>query len=79
MWESNRMKLTWSLKTPQVEGEQPDLLVSRLHAEEDEICRGTGQTALQVRLSSDLFCLCVKVVQRLHGVLEQSTLDLQDI
>lgn len=61
---------------PEVEGEQPDLLVSCLHAEEDEIRRGTGQTTLQVRLSPDLFSFCVKVIQCLHGVLEQSTLNL---
>lgn len=58
------------------ESEEPHLLISRLHAEEDEVRRGAGQAALQVRLAPDFLRLCVKGVQRLHGVLEQRPLDL---
>lgn len=56
---------------------QADLLITRLHAEEDEVRCGAGQTPLQVGLASYLFRLCVVVVQRLHGVLKQSPLHLE--
>lgn len=53
-----------------------NLLVSRLHAEEDEVGRGAGETSLQVRLASDFLRLRVVGVQRLHRVLKQSSLNL---
>lgn len=53
-----------------------DLLVSGLHAEEDEVRRSAGQTSLQVGLASDLLGLGVVVVQGLHRVLKQSSLNL---
>lgn len=52
------------------------LLVARLHAEEDDVSRGTGQTSFQVRLASDFFCLDIVGVQRLHRLLEQASLNL---
>lgn len=55
---------------------QADLLITCLHAEEDEIGGGAGQTPLQVGLASYLFCFCVVVVQRLHCVLKQSPFNL---
>lgn len=61
----------------QVGYHQSDLLIACLHAEEDKICSSAGQTSLQIGLASDLFCLCVVVIQRLYGVLEQCPLNLQ--
>lgn len=54
-----------------------NLLIASLHAEEDQISRDTCQTALQVGMASNLFCLCIKVVQCLHSVLKQSQFNLQ--
>lgn len=52
------------------------LFVACLHAEEDDVRRRTGQTSLQVRLTSDFFGLHIVGVQRLDRLLEQSPLDL---
>ena len=52
------------------------LLVARLHAQEDDISRCTGQTSLQVRLTSDFLGLHVIRVQRLHRLLQQRSLNL---
>lgn len=57
--------------------DQTDLLIARLHAEEDEIRCSAGQTSLQVGLASDLFGLCIIVIERLHRVLEQCPLNLE--
>ena len=56
---------------------QSDLLIACLHAEEDKICSSAGQTALQVGLASYLLCLCVVVIQRLHSVFKQRSLNLE--
>lgn len=52
------------------------LLVARLHAEEDDVSRATGQAAFQVRLASDFFRLDIVGIQRLHRLIEQASLDL---
>lgn len=59
------------------QGRQPDLLIARLHAEEDEVRRSAGETALQIGLASYLFGLCVVVIQCLHSVLKKSPLNLE--
>lgn len=56
---------------------QPDLLIARLHTEEDEVRRSAGETPLQIGLASYLFRLCVVVIQRLHSVLKQSPFNLE--
>lgn len=56
---------------------QPDLLIARLHAEEDEVCCSAGETPLQIGLAPYLFRLCVVVIQRLHSVLKQSPFNLE--
>lgn len=56
---------------------QADLLIARLHTEEDEVCRSAGETPLQIGLASYLFRLCVVVIQRLHSVLKQCPFNLE--
>lgn len=52
------------------------LLIARLHAQEDDVRRRARQTSFQVRLTSDLLGLHIVGVQRLHRLLQQSSLDL---
>lgn len=53
------------------------LLVVGLHAEEDEVSRGTGQAAFKVGAAPDLLGLCVEAVERLHGLLKELPLNLE--
>ena len=54
------------------------LLVVGLHAEEDEVGRGTGQAALKVGAAPDLLRLCVEAVEGLHGLLKELPLNLAE-
>lgn len=53
------------------------LLVVGLHAEEDEVGRGTCQAALEVGAPPNLLSLCVEAVKGLHGLLEELPLNLE--
>lgn len=53
------------------------LLVVRLHAEENEVGRGTGQAALKVGAASNLLSLCVEAVEGLHCLLKELPLNLE--
>lgn len=53
------------------------LLIVGLHAEEDEVGRGTGQAALEVRAAPNLLGLCVEAVEGLHSLLKELPLDLE--
>lgn len=53
------------------------LLVVGLHAEEDEVGRGTGQTPLKVGAAPNLLGLCVEAVEGLHSLLEELPLNLE--
>lgn len=53
------------------------LLIVGLHAEEDEVGRGTGQAALEVRAAPNLLGLRVEAVEGLHGLLKELPLDLK--
>lgn len=46
-----------------------------LHAEEDEVGRGTGQAALEVRAAPNLLGLRVEAVEGLHGLLKELPLN----
>lgn len=53
------------------------LLVVGLHAEEDEIGRGTGQAALQVGAAPNLLGLRIEAVKGLHSLLKELPLNLE--
>lgn len=53
------------------------LLIVGLHAEEDEVGRGTGQAALEVRAAPNLLGLRVEAVEGLHGLLKELPLNLE--
>lgn len=55
----------------------PHLLIVGLHAEEDEVGRGTGQAALQVGAAPNLLSLRIKTIEGLHSLLKELPLDLE--
>lgn len=58
-------------------GGRNHLLIVGLHAEEDEVGRGTGQAALEVGAAPNLLRLCVEAVEGLHSLLKELPLDLE--
>lgn len=48
-----------------------------LHAEEDEVGRGTSQAALQVGAAPNLLSLCVEAIEGLHRLLKELPLNLE--
>lgn len=48
-----------------------------LHAEEDEIGRGTGQAALKVGAAPNLLGLRIEAVEGLHSLLKELPLNLE--
>lgn len=48
-----------------------------LHAEEDEVGRGTGQAALQVGAAPNLLGLRVEAVEGLHSLFKELPLNLE--
>lgn len=52
-----------------------NLLIVRLHAEEDEVGCGTGQAALQVGAAPNLLSLRIKTIEGLHGLFKELPLD----
>lgn len=54
----------------------PNLLIVGLHAKEDEIGCGTGQTSFQIRAAPNFLSLRIEVVQCLHCFLKKLPLNL---
>lgn len=51
----------------------------RLHTHEDGVGREAGQTALDVRLASQLLSLSIQVIQRPHRLFKLLFIDLQNM